>query len=72
MCFLNYGLPKIWLDQWLKSLVSEDPSNSNMVNPINIVQIWRTPPLAYLLIFAKAIVSQKVSVKDTQNLKSLS
>ena len=33
MCFGNYGLPKTWLDQCLKSPVSEYPSKSNMANP---------------------------------------
>ena len=33
MCFRNYGLPKTWLDQCLKSLDSEAPTKSNMVNP---------------------------------------
>ena len=32
MYFGYYGLPKTWLDQCLKSPVSEDPSKSNMVN----------------------------------------
>ena len=32
MYFRNYGLQKTWLDQCLKSLVSEDPPKSNMVN----------------------------------------
>ena len=32
MYFPNYGLPKTWLDQCLKSFVSEDPSKNNMVN----------------------------------------
>ena len=32
MYFRNYGLPKTWLDQCLKSPVSEYPSKSNMVN----------------------------------------
>ena len=32
MYFINYGLPKTWLDQCLKSLVSEYTSKSNMVN----------------------------------------
>ena len=31
MCFRNYGLPKTWLDQCLKSPVSENPTKSNMV-----------------------------------------
>ena len=32
MYFQNYGLQKTWLDQCLKSPVSEDLSKSNMVN----------------------------------------
>ena len=32
MYFLNYGLPKRWLDQCLKSLFSEYPSKSKMAN----------------------------------------
>ena len=32
MYFGNYGHPKIWLDQSLKSPVSEYPSKSNMLN----------------------------------------
>ena len=32
MYFGNYGLPKTWLDQCLKSPFSEDPSKRNMVN----------------------------------------
>ena len=32
MFFGNYGLPKTWLDQCLKSPVSECPSKSNMGN----------------------------------------
>ena len=32
MYFGNYGLPKIWLDQCLKSRFSEGPSKSNMAN----------------------------------------
>ena len=32
MYFRNFLLPKTWLDQYLKSLVSEDPSNSKTVN----------------------------------------
>ena len=39
MYFRNYGLPKTWLDQCLKSPVSEYPTKSNMVNAPNIVQI---------------------------------
>ena len=32
MYFPNYGFQKTWLDNCLKSPVSEDPSTSNMVN----------------------------------------
>ena len=32
MYFRNYGLPKTWLDQCLKSPVLGDPTKSNMVN----------------------------------------
>ena len=32
MYFRNYGLPKTWLDQCLKSPVYEHPSKSVMVN----------------------------------------
>ena len=32
MYFGNYGLPKTWLDQCLKSSVSEYPSKRNMLN----------------------------------------
>ena len=35
----------------------------------NIVEILRTPPLPYLLITVNAIILQKVSVSDVQNLK---
>ena len=32
MYFRNYGLPKTWLDQCVKSPVSDNPWKSNMVN----------------------------------------
>ena len=32
MYFRNYGLPKTWLDQCLKSLISEDPSKNKLLN----------------------------------------
>ena len=35
MSFQNYGLRKTWLDQCLKSPVSEEPSTDNMVNGSN-------------------------------------
>ena len=60
------------LDKCLKSPVSEDPSKSNMVNGPKYAEIWMTAPLPYLLIVAKAIDFQKVSVSDMQNLKAVS
>ena len=40
--------------------------------PQNIVEISMAAPLPYLLITVKAIVLQKVSVSDMQNLNTLS
>ena len=34
MYFLNYGLPETWLEQGLKSALSQDQSKSNMVNAL--------------------------------------
>ena len=59
----------MWLDQCLKSPVSEDPSKSNMVNEPKYVQIWMTAPLPYLLINVKAIDLQEVSLSEMQTLK---
>ena len=36
MYILSYGLQKTWLDQCLKSPVSEDPSKSNVVNALKL------------------------------------
>ena len=41
MYFQNYGVPKIWLDQGLKSPVSEDPTKTNMVNAPKHCPNWR-------------------------------
>ena len=38
----------------------------------NIVEILRTAPLPYLLITVKAMVLQKLSVSDMENLKTVS
>ena len=71
MYFQNYVLRKTWLDQCLKSPVSEDPSKSNMVNGPKYVEIWMTAPLPYLLINVKAIDLDKVSLCEMQNLKTV-
>ena len=72
MYFRNYGLPKTWLDQCLKSPVSEDPTKSNMVNAPKHFSNLRNTSLPYLLITGKSIVIQKVSVSDVKNLKTVS
>ena len=72
MYFRNYGLPKTWLDQCLKSPVSEDPTKSNMVNALKHCSNLKDTSLPYLLITGKSIVLQKVSVSDVQNLKTVS
>ena len=72
MYFRNYGLPKTWLDQYLKSPVSEDPTKSNMVNVPKHCSNLKDTSLPHLLITAMSIVLQKVSVSDIQNLKTVS
>ena len=72
MYFRSYGLPKTWLDQCLKSPVSEDPTKSNMVNAPKHFSNLRDTSLPYSLITGKSIVINKVSVRDVENLKTLS
>ena len=64
----NYGLPKTWLDQCLKSPASDDPTKSNMDNAPKYSANLDDTSLPYLLITGKLIVLQKVSVSDVQNL----
>ena len=68
----NYGLPKTWLDQCLKSPLSEDPKKSNMVNALKHCSNLNDTSLPYLLITRKSIALEKVSVSDIQNLKTVS
>ena len=72
MYFQNYGLPKTWLDQCLKSPVSEDPTKSSIVNAPKHCSNLTDTSLPYLLITGKSIILQKVSVSDIQNLKTVS
>ena len=72
MYFRNYGLPKTWLDQCLKSPVSEDTTKSNMVNAPKHCSNFKGTSLPYLLITGKSTVLQKVSVSDVKNLKAVS
>ena len=67
MYFRNYGLPKTWLDQCLKSPISEDPTKSNMVNAPKNNSSLKDTSLTYLLITGKSIVLEKVSVSHIQN-----
>ena len=72
MYFRNYGLPKTWLVQSLKSPVSEYPTKSNMVNAPKHCSNLKDTSLPYLSITAKSIVLQKVSVSHIQNVKTVS
>ena len=72
MYFRNYGLPKTWLDQCLKSPVSDDPSKSNIVNPLKLCSNLKETSLPYLLITGQSIALEKVSVSYIQNLETVS
>ena len=72
MCFQNDGLHKTWLDECLKSLVSDDPTKSNMVNAPKHCANLKDTSLPYLLITGKSIVLQKISLSYMQNLKTVS
>ena len=72
MSFRNYGLPKTWLDQCLKSPISEDPTKRNMVNAPKHCSNLKDSSLLYLLITGQSIVLQNVSVSHIQNLKTVS
>ena len=72
MYFRNYGLPKTWLDQCLKSPVSEDSTKSNMVNAPKHCTNLKDTSLPYLLITAKSILLQKGSISYIKNLKNVS
>ena len=52
----------MWLDQCLKSPVSDNPSKSNMVKGPKYVEISMTALLPYLLINVKAIELEKVAL----------
>ena len=71
MHFRTYGLPKTWLDKCLKSPVSKDPLNSNIVNGPKHSSMLLTAPLPYLLIPMEAVQVEKVSLSDMQNLRTV-
>ena len=72
MYIRNYGLPKTWLDQCLKSPVSEDSTKSNMVNAPKHCTNLKDTSLPYILITAKSTLLQKGSISDIKNLKNVS
>ena len=53
MYFRNYGFPKTWLDQCLKSPVSQDPTKSNMLKAPKHCSNLKDTSLPYLLITGK-------------------
>ena len=72
MYFRNYGLPKAGLDKYLKSDVSQFPSTGNTRNALKHISNRGTAaPLPYLLITAKDIQFEKVTLSDMVNLKTV-
>ena len=72
MYFRNYGLPKTWLEQCLKSPVSEDPTKSNMVNAPKHCSNLRETSFTIFINHWEVTFLTKVSVGDIQNLKTVS
>ena len=70
--FRNYGLPKTWLDQCLKSPISEDPTKSNMVNAPKHCSNLRDTSFTIFINHWEVTFLTKVSVGDIQNLKTFS
>ena len=71
MYFRIYGLRKTWLDKCLKSLVSEDPSTSNMVNGSKNCSNLNGSTFIIFLITMKAIQLKKVSLSDALNIRTV-
>ena len=72
MYFGNYGLPKTWLDQCLKSLVSECPSKSNMANARKHCSHLKHSSFTTFIDHWEVNCPKKVCVSDVQNLKPVS
>ena len=49
MYFSDFGLPKTWLDQCLKSPISEHPSKNNMVNAPKDCSNFKDSPLTLFI-----------------------
>ena len=73
MSFRSYSLRKPWLDKYLKSHASEDPSKSNKVNGLKHCSNLNHSTFAYLLINVKAIEIEleKVSLINILNLQTV-
>ena len=70
--FPKWWTPKNVVRSTSKKSVSQDPLKSNMENTPKYVEIWMETHFPYLLIAVNAIVLQKVSLSDIQNLKNVS
>ena len=68
MSFRYYGLRKSSLDICLKSPTSDDPLTRHIVDRPNIVALWTTVPLPYLVIIWTVSELGKVSFSDTKDL----
>ena len=76
MTFIDFVFPKLWtpktwLYKCLKSPAPANPLTSNMVN-VRTVESCTTATLSYLLITAKAIEFEKVSLIGMQTLRTVS
>ena len=68
MDLVNDGLPKTLLDKYIKNDGSQYPLTSNMVKGLKHCSNLQRAPLPYLLITAKDIEFEKVSLSDMQNI----
>ena len=71
MYFGKYGLQNTWLDNCLKSPVSEEPLRGNRVNGRSTDSISTTAPLPYSLIYVQVTQLEGVSVNDMENLNTV-
>ena len=72
MDFRIYGIRKSWLKKSLKSLLSGDPSTSNMLRGPNTVEISITPHFPYFSLTVKATELEKTSLSDMKSPKTVS
>ena len=72
MYFLKDRLPKTWLDEWLKSRVSEYPKTDNKENASKHCSNLNDTTFTILLFTVKRVALEEVSFSATQNPKILS